>query len=270
MPGVYERDYLDQLRGSRMENGTEPWARRPRSGGLERVSQGGTIMSELAGRNPRLLTVKYGVGQRRPMTLDELREVLVRAGCTAISISRKGDGYVAAGWVAPPPGVPALRMEIEAPPGATRDAAAGLLLLAVWAVMGLKFSAVATGNQRIAVRSLSNLRGDQVDEVVPERGAAARHARRGGSFAAVCGVRHQAHDEQRKGPVMANRIPIQEVVATAGVSRSTIDRWRRRGLLDSYRSPGVDRRVYIDVDQLLELRRNPPLERLEPRRSEDA
>jgi DNA-binding transcriptional MerR regulator len=58
---------------------------------------------------------------------------------------------------------------------------------------------------------------------------------------------------------MSTYLPIQEAIVRAGVSRSTIDRWRRRDLLDSYRSPGVDRRVYVDIDALLELRRNPPL-----------
>jgi DNA-binding transcriptional MerR regulator len=54
-------------------------------------------------------------------------------------------------------------------------------------------------------------------------------------------------------------IPVEEAVRTLGVSRSTIDRYRRRGLLDSYRAVCVDRRVYIDPEQLKELRRNPPL-----------
>jgi DNA-binding transcriptional MerR regulator len=60
-------------------------------------------------------------------------------------------------------------------------------------------------------------------------------------------------------------ITIQEAIASEGVSRSTIDRYRRLGLLDSFRSPGVDRRVYIDVEQLRELRRHPPLQRADPR-----
>jgi DNA-binding transcriptional MerR regulator len=57
-------------------------------------------------------------------------------------------------------------------------------------------------------------------------------------------------------------VTIRDAMKQAGVSRSTIDRWRRRGLLDAFRAPGVDRRVYIDLDQLHELRRNPPLERI--------
>jgi hypothetical protein len=68
---------------------------------------------------------------------------------------------------------------------------------------------------------------------------------------------------------MPTYVPIQDVIATEGVSRSTIDRWRRRRLLQAYTSPGVDRRVYIDLDQLAELRRNPP-PRQEGRRSEPA
>jgi hypothetical protein len=58
---------------------------------------------------------------------------------------------------------------------------------------------------------------------------------------------------------------IQQAIAQEGVSRSTINRYRRLGLLDSYKSPGVDRRVYIDVERLRELRRNPPLQRIEER-----
>lgn len=54
-------------------------------------------------------------------------------------------------------------------------------------------------------------------------------------------------------------IPVEEAVKTLGVSRSTIDRYRRRGLLDSYRAVAVDRRIYIDPEQFQELRRNPPL-----------
>jgi hypothetical protein len=61
-------------------------------------------------------------------------------------------------------------------------------------------------------------------------------------------------------------VPIQQAIAEEGVSRSTINRYRRLGLLDSYTSPGVDRRIYIDVERLRELRRNPPLRRIESER----
>lgn len=81
---------------------------------------------------------------------------------------------------------------------------------------------------------------------------------------------HTASERLETERPMPNLVPLQDVIATAGVSRSTIDRWRRRKLLDSYRSPGVDRRVYIDLDQVVALRRKPPLVRLEPRRYDRA
>jgi excisionase family DNA binding protein len=64
-------------------------------------------------------------------------------------------------------------------------------------------------------------------------------------------------DSSVPGPT--TRITLDEAAKQLGLSRSTINRWRRRGLLGSYRAPGVDRRVYIDREQLRALLRNPSL-----------
>jgi DNA-binding transcriptional MerR regulator len=58
---------------------------------------------------------------------------------------------------------------------------------------------------------------------------------------------------------MPEYVSIQDAVKREGVSRSAITRYRKRGLLKAYRAEGVDRRVYIDLEQLRELRRNPPM-----------
>ncbi len=58
---------------------------------------------------------------------------------------------------------------------------------------------------------------------------------------------------------VANLMPIDEAVAREQVSRTTIYRLIRLGLLKKYRAPGVDRRTYIDVDALRTVRANPPL-----------
>jgi hypothetical protein len=58
-------------------------------------------------------------------------------------------------------------------------------------------------------------------------------------------------------------MPIDDAVAQEGVSRTTIYRLIRLGLLKKYRAPGVDRRTYIDVDVLREVRANPPLREVE-------
>lgn len=58
---------------------------------------------------------------------------------------------------------------------------------------------------------------------------------------------------------LANLMPIDHAAAQEGVSRTTIYRLIRLGLLKKYRAPGVDRRTYIDVDALREVRAHPPL-----------
>jgi hypothetical protein len=54
-------------------------------------------------------------------------------------------------------------------------------------------------------------------------------------------------------------IPIDDAATQEGVSRTTIYRLIRLGLLKKYRAPGVDRRTYIDADALKTVRANPPL-----------
>jgi excisionase family DNA binding protein len=61
------------------------------------------------------------------------------------------------------------------------------------------------------------------------------------------------------------RLPVQEAAQEVGVSRQTVHRYIRLGYLKAYRAPGVDRRTYVDVDELLELRRNPPFTELDRR-----
>jgi hypothetical protein len=58
-------------------------------------------------------------------------------------------------------------------------------------------------------------------------------------------------------------MPIDDAVAQEAVSRTTVYRLIRLGLLKKYRAPGVDRRTYIDVDALREARANPPLREVE-------
>ena len=62
---------------------------------------------------------------------------------------------------------------------------------------------------------------------------------------------------------VARLMPIDDAVAQEGVSRTTVYRLIRLGLLKKYRAPGVDRRTYIDVDVLREVRANPPLREVE-------
>jgi excisionase family DNA binding protein len=62
---------------------------------------------------------------------------------------------------------------------------------------------------------------------------------------------------------LSRKMPIDEAAAHEGCSRTTIYRLIRLGLIEKYRSPGVDRKTYIDVDALHELRANPPLQRVE-------
>jgi excisionase family DNA binding protein len=58
---------------------------------------------------------------------------------------------------------------------------------------------------------------------------------------------------------LPNLLPIDEAAAQEGVSRTTIYRLLRLGLLKKYRSPGVDRKTYIDAEALREVRAHPPL-----------
>ena len=58
---------------------------------------------------------------------------------------------------------------------------------------------------------------------------------------------------------LANLLPIDQAAALEGVSRTTIYRLLRLGLLKKYRAPGVDRKTYIDADALKQVRANPPL-----------
>lgn len=54
-------------------------------------------------------------------------------------------------------------------------------------------------------------------------------------------------------------MPIDDAAAHEGVSRTTIYRLIRLGLLKKYRAPGVDRRTYVDADALKAVRAHPPL-----------
>ena len=62
---------------------------------------------------------------------------------------------------------------------------------------------------------------------------------------------------------LAKLLPIDEAAAQEGVSRTTIYRLLRLGLLKKYRAPGVDRKTYIDADALRQVRANPPLKVIE-------
>jgi hypothetical protein len=55
-------------------------------------------------------------------------------------------------------------------------------------------------------------------------------------------------------------VAIQEVIATEGIGRTALYRLIKLGLLQKHRTP-LDRRTYIDVERLRELRRHPPMER---------
>jgi DNA-binding transcriptional MerR regulator len=52
-------------------------------------------------------------------------------------------------------------------------------------------------------------------------------------------------------------VPISEAAKVVGLSEWTIRRYVRLGLLEKYRTP-TDKRRYVDLDALEELRRNPP------------
>jgi DNA-binding transcriptional MerR regulator len=62
---------------------------------------------------------------------------------------------------------------------------------------------------------------------------------------------------------LSKLLPIDDAAAQEGVSRTTIYRLIRLGLLKKYRAPGVDRRTYIDADTLREVRAHPPLRPVE-------
>jgi hypothetical protein len=62
---------------------------------------------------------------------------------------------------------------------------------------------------------------------------------------------------------LAKLLPIDDAAAQEGVSRTTIYRLIRLGLLKKFRAPGVDRKTYIDVEALREVRANPPLRAVE-------
>ena len=62
---------------------------------------------------------------------------------------------------------------------------------------------------------------------------------------------------------LANLMPIDDAAAQEGVSRTTIYRLLRLGLLKKYRAPGVDRKTYIDADVLRQVRTHPPLKVVE-------
>jgi len=57
-------------------------------------------------------------------------------------------------------------------------------------------------------------------------------------------------------------MPIDDAAAEVGCSRTTIYRLVRHGHLETYRSPGVDRRTFVDVDVLRNVRANPPLKKV--------
>ncbi|HKF78718.1 MAG TPA: helix-turn-helix domain-containing protein [Candidatus Dormibacteraeota bacterium] len=58
---------------------------------------------------------------------------------------------------------------------------------------------------------------------------------------------------------MPRLLPVDDAAAHEGVSRTTIYRLIRLGLLKKYRAPGVDRRTYVDADALRQVRAHPPL-----------
>jgi hypothetical protein len=62
---------------------------------------------------------------------------------------------------------------------------------------------------------------------------------------------------------LARLLTIDAAASEEGVSRTTIYRLIRLGLLKKYRAPGVDRKTYIDVEVLREVRENPPLRPVE-------
>ncbi len=54
-------------------------------------------------------------------------------------------------------------------------------------------------------------------------------------------------------------VPVDDAAAAVGVHRATVFRYIKQGLLKRYKAPGVDRRTFVDVDALRELRQRPPL-----------
>jgi predicted site-specific integrase-resolvase len=55
-------------------------------------------------------------------------------------------------------------------------------------------------------------------------------------------------------------VPIQDAAKQAGLARSTIYRYIRMGFLKKYRASGFDRRTYIDIEALMQLKQNPPFQ----------
>jgi excisionase family DNA binding protein len=56
---------------------------------------------------------------------------------------------------------------------------------------------------------------------------------------------------------MPQLVPVDEAARRLGIGRSTVFRYIRLGLLDAHRRH-LDRRTYVDLDQLRELRESPP------------
>lgn len=54
-------------------------------------------------------------------------------------------------------------------------------------------------------------------------------------------------------------VTVVEAAQQTGVSRSTLFRWIRLGYLTP-RKKVLDRKRYVDLDEIEELRRNPPLD----------
>jgi Helix-turn-helix domain len=65
-----------------------------------------------------------------------------------------------------------------------------------------------------------------------------------------------AKDEESK-----RVMPLQDAARESGLSRSTIHRYIRLGLLASYKTP-LDRRTYVNLDELLDLKQHPPFTRV--------
>jgi excisionase family DNA binding protein len=53
-------------------------------------------------------------------------------------------------------------------------------------------------------------------------------------------------------------VSVAEAAQQTGIGRSTLFRWIRLGYLTPHKK-ALDRKRYVDLDQLEELRRNPPV-----------
>ena len=58
---------------------------------------------------------------------------------------------------------------------------------------------------------------------------------------------------------MPHYVTIEQAIKERGVSRATLYRWIKFGYLTRYNLPGYEKRTHIDLDQLDELRKNPPM-----------